>query len=157
MYLPSLKYLPMLYFPDFDINESDTAISKPQCFLTQTRPRSKALSYLFTSPTCRHTHTLWPNPRPVFMPLCLFCCDIYTAQHSSWSDLCDYFSASVSAFCTGICWKVYDTMLSHNAFWKYQNVYSSTFELPATAMATEKEMDFSQTIHITGNVTNLWV
>lgn len=88
------------------------------------------------------------------MPLCLICCDIYTAQYSSW---CDLTTASVCAFHTGICWKAYDTMLSHNAFGKYQNLYSSTIELPATAMATEKEMDFSQTIHAIGNLTNLWV
>lgn len=58
-----------------------------KCFLTRTRPRSKAWSYLFTSHTFRDTHTLYPNPRPVFMPPCLLCCDIYTAQYSSWCAL----------------------------------------------------------------------
>lgn len=46
----------------------------------------------------------------------------------------------------------YLTMLLENT-----KMYSSTLELPATAMATEKEMDFSQTIHILGNITDLRV
>lgn len=157
MYLLYLKYLPMLYFPDFDINESNATFSKPPSNASWhgLKLRSKALSYLFTSPhTETHTYTLWPNLKLVFMPLCLICCDIYTAQYRSWPH---YFTASVSAFCTGICWKAYDTTLSHSAFGKCQNVYSSTLELPATAMATEKEMDFSQTIHILGNITDLWI